>query len=77
MFVFFTCKCGNNCSVASLQTGANVIVAVSQMVVKTRRVILFLKILDVILKCGTECSGFKSAEVQKLSIKLPAGKYKI
>ena len=56
---------------------ANVIVAVSQKVVKTRRVILFLKILDVILKCGTEYSGFKSVDLQKWSLKLAEGKYKI
>ena len=46
--------------VASLQTSANVIVAVCYKIVKTqRRVILFLKILEVILKRGTEYSGFK------------------
>ena len=39
--------------------------------------ILFLKILDVILKCGTEYSRFKSVDLQKWSLKLPAGKYKI
>ena len=50
---------------------------VSQKVVKTRRVILFFKILDVILKCGTEYSGFKSVDLQKGSLKLAAGKYKI
>ena len=53
------------------------VVAVSKKVVKTRRVILFLKILDVILKCGTEYSGFNSVDLQKWSLKLPAGKYKI
>ena len=37
----------------------------------------FLKILDVILKCGTEHSGFKSVDLQKGSLKLAAGKYKI
>ena len=36
-----------------------------------------LKILDVILKCGTEYSGFKSVDLQKWSLKLAAGKYKI
>ena len=51
--------------------------SVSKKVVKTRRVILFLKILDVILKCGTEYSGFNSVDLQKWSLKLPAGKYKI
>ena len=49
----------------------------SKKVVKTRRVIFFLKILDVILKCGTEYSGFNSVDLQKWSLKLPAGKYKI
>ena len=49
----------------------------SQKVVKTRREILFLKILDVILKRGTEYSGFNSVDLQKWSLKLPAGKYKI
>ena len=39
--------------------------------------ILFLKILDVILKCGTEYSRFKSVDLQKWSLKLAAGKYKI
>ena len=38
---------------------------------------LFLKIFDVILKCGTEYSGFNSVDLQKWSLKLPAGKYKI
>ena len=38
---------------------------------------MFLKILDVILKCGTEYSGFNSVDLQKWSLKLPAGKYKI
>ena len=37
----------------------------------------FLKILDVILKCGTEYSGFKSVDLQKWGLKLAAGKYKI
>ena len=39
--------------------------------------ILFLKILDVILKCGTEYSEFNSVDLQKWSLTLPAGKYKI
>ena len=38
---------------------------------------MFLKILDVILKRGTEYSGFKSVDLQKWSLKLAAGKYKI
>ena len=37
----------------------------------------FSKILDVILKCGTEYSGFKSVDLQKWGLKLAAGKYKI
>ena len=38
---------------------------------------MFLKILDVSFKCGTEYSGFKSVDLQKWSLKLAAGKYKI
>ena len=46
-----------------------VVVAVCYKVVKAqRRVILFLKILDVILKCGTEYSGFKAVGPQKCKI---------
>ena len=37
----------------------------------------FSKILDVILKCGTKYSGFKSVDLQKWRLKLAAGKYKI
>ena len=78
MFVFSSCKCENICSVASLQTSADVIVAMCQKVLKTqRRVILFLKILDVILKCGTEYSGFEPVGLQKWCLKLATGKYKI
>ena len=36
MFVFFTCKCGNNCSIASLQSWANVIVIVVKYIWKKR-----------------------------------------
>ena len=71
--VFVFCKYGNNCSVASLQAWTNVIVAVLEGCQDSK----FLKILDVILKSGTEYSGFKSVDPQKWSLKLAAGKYKI
>ena len=67
--VFVFCKCGNNCNVASLQAWANVIVAVLEGCQDSK----FLKILDVILKCGTEYSGFKSVDLQKWSLKLAGG----
>ena len=76
MFVFFTCKCENICSVASLQTSASVIVAVCYKVVKTQRIVI-VKILDVIFKSGTEYSGFEPVGLQKWCLKLATGKYKI
>ena len=55
-----------------------IIVAVCKKVVKTqRRVILFLKVLDVILKCGTKYSGFEPVGLQKWCLKLATGKYKM
>ena len=45
-------------------------------VVKTQRRVI-LKILDVILKCGTEFSGFEPVGLQKWCLKLATGKYKI
>ena len=59
-------------------TGTLLLQCVRRLIVKTqRRVILFLKILDVILKCGTEYSGFEPVGLQKWCLKLAMGKYKI
>ena len=53
--LFFYCV-----TVKTIYITMNVIVAVCYKVDKTqRRVILSSKILDVILKCGTEYSGFE------------------
>ena len=71
--LFFYCV-----TVKTIYITMNVIVAVCYKVDKTqRRVILFLKILDVILKCGTGYSGFEPAGLQKWCLKLATGKYKI